>query len=153
MPRWCSTPGVDGAPSGAYPPEVEVRGNSAGVKSKADETEYERRRPGLLAGFVLSKGSSFSRDILREDVIPEREDDSEVRPISGSDEASEASSRESRGGFWISEKPRCDILVDCFREANVDLVISSWSRPSCTEHLITWLFKVTSRVSRASQTI
>ena len=80
------------------------RGNSAGVKSKADETEYERNRPGLLAGFALSSGSSFSRDSFRDDVIPEREEDSEVRPISGSDEASDASSKESRGCFWLSEK-------------------------------------------------
>src|SRR5450432_1276449 len=109
MPRCCSTPGVDGAPSGAYPPVVEVKGNSAGVKSKADETEYERVRPGMLVGFAPSKGSSLSRDSRREDVMPEREDDSEVRPISGSEEASEASSSESRGGFWISAKPKCDI--------------------------------------------
>jgi hypothetical protein len=66
-----------------------------------------------------------------------------VWPISGSDEASEASSRESRGGFWISEKPRCDISVNSVREANVDLAMSSWSRPSCTEHLICRFFKVT----------
>src|SRR5947207_5580220 len=135
MPRFCSAPGIDGAPSGAYPPVVEVRGNSAGVKSKADETEYERVRPGTFVGLPLSKGSSFSRDSRREDAIPESEDDSEVRPISGSDEASEASSSESREGFWISAKPKCDISMNSFRGANVDLALPSWSRHSCTEHL------------------
>jgi len=98
--------------------------------------EYERNRPGLLAGFALSSGSSFSRDSLRDDVIPEREEDSEVRPISGSDEASDASSRESRGGFWISEKPRGDILVELFREPRVDITISSCSRLTRVQHLI-----------------
>ena len=151
MPWCCSAPGVDGAPRGAYPTVVDVRGNSAGVKSKADETEYERMRPGRLAGFALSRGSSFSRDSLLDDVIPDREDDSEARPMSGSDEASEASSRESRGGFWISEKPRCDISADSFGEASLDVAISSWSMPRYAKHLIVRRFKAVFQVN-VSQT-
>jgi hypothetical protein len=99
----------------------------------------------------LSRGSSFSRDSLRDDVIPERDEDSELRPMSWSEEASEASSRESRGGFWIAEKPRRDISVNSFREANVDVAISSWSRLSCAEHLIARRSKPIFQVS-ASQT-
>jgi len=87
------------------------------VKSKAEEMEYERPwavRLALPARLALSNGSSFSRDNLREEEMPEMEEDREVRLSSGSEEAREASSRESRAdceGFWISEKPSRDMTM------------------------------------------
>jgi hypothetical protein len=71
-------------------------------------------RLALPAGLALSNGSSFSRDNLREEVMPDMEEDWEVRLSSCSEEASEASSRESRAdceGFWISEKPSRDMTI------------------------------------------
>lgn len=87
------------------------------MKSKTEEMEYDRPRVVrlvLLAELALSKGSSCSSDNLRDEVMPEREDESEIRLSSGSEEASEASSRESREigeGFWVTEKPGRDITV------------------------------------------
>lgn len=46
--------------------------------------------------------------------MPDLEDDSDIRLPSPSEEAKEASSRESLPGleaFLISEKPRCDMLA------------------------------------------
>lgn len=107
----------DGAPRGAYPPCVEESGKRAGVKSKADEMEYDRPgciRLALFARLTLFKGSSSSSDIFRDELLPDLEEDSMLRLSSGSEEAREASSRESRassGGFWIWEKPSRDMMI------------------------------------------
>jgi hypothetical protein len=69
------------------------------VKSKAEEMLKVRPWPGrpLAAGFMSSSGSSCSSESLRDEEIPEREeeDDEEVRGP-GELEARLASSRESR---------------------------------------------------------
>lgn len=70
-------------------------------------------RWGLLVGFVLERGSSFSRESLREDDMPDGEELRDPCSAVGVDEANEASSSESRSGwfkgFWSSEKPSRDI--------------------------------------------
>lgn len=72
------------------------------VKSKAEETEYDRLWGPvgrlLFAALEADMGSRLSRDSLREDP-PETEDDMDVRPDIGEEEAKDASSRESLGGF------------------------------------------------------
>jgi hypothetical protein len=93
----------DGAPSAVYPCAVLERGKRLGVKSKADETLYERLwRPGRPsprpAGFSSESGSSSSKDNLREEGAPESEDSMDVRCDGWEEEASEASSSESRVG-------------------------------------------------------
>ena len=50
-------------------------------------------------GLVISSGSS-ERDTLRDEPMPEMEDDRELRDVLGVEEAREASSRESRGK-WL----------------------------------------------------
>jgi len=70
------------------------------VKSKAEETEKERRcdpgRP-LAAGFRSSRGSSSSRESFRDEEMPDREDAEDVDDLGpGELEAKLASSRESR---------------------------------------------------------
>ena len=97
------------------------------MKSKTEDMEYERpwgMRLALLAGLALSRGSSFSSDNLREELIPDLEEDSDIRLSSGSEEAREASSRESRAtceGFWISEKPWRDMTVAGSQTAECDM--------------------------------
>jgi hypothetical protein len=76
-------------------------GKRFGAKSKAEETLYERLRCGLLlwpAGFSSERGSSSSKDSLREDGAPDTEESSEVRREWCEEDASEASSSESRVG-------------------------------------------------------
>ena len=89
-------------PSGAYPfPVVEVKGYRFEAKSKAEVIENVRPwlAPGraCAAGFLSSRGSSSSKDNLREEAIPEREDveEEEVRGP-GELDAKLASSKESR---------------------------------------------------------
>ena len=122
-PRCRSSETADGFPSAVYPPPaVDESGNRAGVKSKAEDIEYDLppRRASRVAGLASCKGSSFSSDILREDPMPERDEVSELGSSSWSESAREASSRESRpgscSGFWISEKPGGGIM----REGVVD---------------------------------
>ena len=134
--RFCSVPRLsrdsetaDGLPNAVYPPAVDERGNRAGVKSKAEDTEYERppRSASRAAGFALSKGSSFSRDSLREEDMPDLEDVSDVGRSSCSESASEASSRESRpgSGFWISEKPGGGIVVGAGDQRDPGIIVAS----------------------------
>ena len=86
---------------------MEDRGNSAGVKSKAEDIEYDLCPPYRLAGVALLRGSSFSSDSFRDDATPDREDDSEGNSAPSESSARDASSSESRPGtckgFWISE--------------------------------------------------
>ncbi len=70
------------------------------MKSNAEDIEKERlcgSGPPFAATFLSSRGSSCSRESLREEVMPDREevDDEEVRGP-GELEAKLASSRESR---------------------------------------------------------
>jgi hypothetical protein len=136
--RFCSAPRLsrdsetaDGLPSAVYPPAVDERGKRAGVKSKAEDTEYERPPRSALraAGFALSRGSSFSRDSLREEDGPDREDVSDVGRSSCSESASEASSRESRPGccrgFWISEKPGVGMVLDAEGQRDPGIIVAS----------------------------
>jgi hypothetical protein len=99
-------PVVVDAPIGAYPASaVEERGKRLAEKSNADETEYERPwrlDRALAAGFAESRGSSCSRDALREEDMLGRESVSAVFSP-GLELASDASSRESRGWFWRLE--------------------------------------------------
>jgi len=86
------------------------------AKSKAEETEYDRLwglERILFAALEADRGSEFSKDNLREEEVPDGEDDMEVRPDMGEEEANDASSRESLGGcedgVWRFEKPMRDI--------------------------------------------
>ena len=56
--------------------------------------------PGRLsnAGLAFERGSSFERESLREEEIPDGEDTGELTAVVGVEEASDASSRESLGG-------------------------------------------------------
>lgn len=72
------------------------------AKSKADETEKERLwvkgRWGVApAGFEAERGSSADKESLREEDMPEGEDEREALEDVGVEDAREASSRESRG--------------------------------------------------------
>lgn len=49
-----------------------------------------------FAGFVDESGSSFSRETLREEEMPDGDDDLDVCPDAGDEDARDASSRESR---------------------------------------------------------
>lgn len=81
---------------GAYPlPLVEDRGKRFCVKSNAEDTEYDRLPRSRLVGFRSSRGSSSSRDSLREEDMPDREEEVDVRGP-GELEARLANSRESR---------------------------------------------------------
>ena len=95
---WLSPAEAD-APMGAYPfPLVADKGKRFVVKSKAEETEYDRLcAPGRPARLLLSRGSSCSRDSFRDEEMPDGDEREsvEVRP-SGEEDAREASSRESR---------------------------------------------------------
>lgn len=51
-----------------------------------------------MAGFAQDKGSSSEMDALREEPMPEGEEDRELWVPCGEEEASEASSKESLGG-------------------------------------------------------
>lgn len=87
------------APIGAYPPApaVEVRGKRFAAKSKFEETEKLRGRMPRAAGFALSRGSSCSREALREEERLGREEGVWDAAEAGALElAREASSRESR---------------------------------------------------------
>jgi hypothetical protein len=88
-----------GAPIAAYPFALADTGNKLEVKSKAEEILKVRPCPGLpcAAGFIASSGSSCSSESLRDEDIPEREEeeDDEVRGP-GELEAKLASSSESR---------------------------------------------------------
>jgi hypothetical protein len=70
-------------------------------KSKTEETEYDRAWLflGFAAGLRSSNGSSSSRDSFREDAMPEREEEEEVR-CPGELDAKLASSKESRACGW-----------------------------------------------------
>ena len=47
----------------------------------------------------MERGSEFSSESFREDEVPLTDDDMEVRPDMGDEEARDASSRESLGGL------------------------------------------------------
>ena len=76
------------------------RGKRFEAKSNAEDMEYVRSwgagRSREL-GAALESGSSFERESLRDEEIPEREELGDVSRV-GDDEASDASSSESRGG-------------------------------------------------------
>jgi hypothetical protein len=80
-------------------PFVEDKGYRFEAKSKAEDIEKVRLcaagRP-FEAGFRSSRGSSSSRESLREDPTPERDEEDEVRGPGELDDAKLASSKESR---------------------------------------------------------
>lgn len=51
----------------------------------------------MFALLEAERGSSFAREAFREDEIPEGEEEGELGPVGGVEDAREASSRESRG--------------------------------------------------------
>lgn len=70
-------------PRDVYPAAVVDRGKRFEAKSKAEETEKERlwvwgRRGFALARLEAESGSSAERDILREEEMPEGDDDLEA---------------------------------------------------------------------------
>lgn len=74
------------------------RGKRFELKSKAEEMEKERPSgsgPPFAATFLSSRGSSCSKESLREEVMPDLEEEEDVRGP-GELEAKLASSRESR---------------------------------------------------------
>ena len=78
---------------------VEESGNRAGVKSNAEDIEYDLpRRPLRPAGFALSRGSSFSSERRRDEEMPDLDEVSDDGRSSCSESAREASSSESRVG-------------------------------------------------------
>lgn len=82
--------GVLGVPNDVYPGPEDESGNRELLKSKAEDTEYDR--PPLVGRL----GDGSLKESLREEGIPEEEDSSDSRP--SLDEARLASSSESRGG-------------------------------------------------------
>lgn len=109
---------VDGAPIGAYPPAaVEESGNNVLPKSKAEDIEYDRPPdlPYPDSGSPCEKspsGSCSSRESLREDDIPEGEEEREdLAVVSGEEDAREASSRESRGALVEFDLPGRDAAI------------------------------------------
>lgn len=102
-------PSAEGVPKGAYPPAVCDSGKRALPKSKAEEMEYDRADLGrpesrFACECELDRGSSSSRESLREEEMPEGEDEAEDLPAdSGEEDAREASSRESRGAWRLSD--------------------------------------------------
>lgn len=109
---------VDGAPIGAYPPAaVEESGNSVLPKSKAEDIEYDRPPdlPYPDSGSPCEKspsGSCSSSESLREDDIPEGEEEREdLAVVSGDEDAREASSRESRGALVEFDLPGRDEAI------------------------------------------
>lgn len=115
LPSPPPSPGAaPGAPIAVYPAADVDRGNNAGAKSKAEDTEYERLlRPGLLCPRFgvrppsVSKSSS-EKEILRDEGTPDTEESRDERSLC-CDEARDASSRLSRGGARL----RPAIVVDC----------------------------------------
>lgn len=97
-----SRAGLEGAPSAVYPCAVLDSGKRFGAKSKAEDTLYERvwrgRCSSRPAGLSSERGSSSSKDRFREEGAPDADDSTEVRRDGCEDEASEASSSESRVG-------------------------------------------------------
>jgi hypothetical protein len=84
-------------------------------KSNAEDTEYVRcglARLDASAPFAFERGSSASSDSLRDDAAPDRDEEIDDRPTD-SDEARDASSSESRGGWPAClsvEKPIRDMV-------------------------------------------
>lgn len=71
------------------------------MKSNTDETEYERVRGvgrGVSAGFDGDVGALLEGDCLRDEEMPDGEEDGDLRDDVGEVEAREASSKESRRG-------------------------------------------------------
>lgn len=98
-----------GVPRAEYAPAVVESGKRLEAKSNADDTEYDRPWPirrGVSAGRFAGMGLSSEREILREEGSPEGEDDWDLRDEVGVDEAREASSSESLGG-WFEGFLRC----------------------------------------------
>ena len=92
-----------GVPSAEYPGAVEERGNRLEANSNADETEYERVwgvGRGVRAGLKTEVGPSLAGDCLREEEMPDGEEDPDLRDDVCEVDAREASSKESRGG-WV----------------------------------------------------
>ena len=89
-----------GVPSAVYPAAVVESGKRFEAKSNAEDMEYVRSwGSGRLRefGVALERGSSFEMESLRDEDMPDREELGDVSRV-GDEEASDASSRESRGG-------------------------------------------------------
>lgn len=96
---------------------MEESGNSVLPKSKAEDIEYDRPPdlPYPDSGSPCEKspsGSCSSSESLREDDIPEGEEEREdLAVVSGDEDAREASSRESRGALVELDLPGRDEAI------------------------------------------
>ena len=89
-----------GVPRAVYPATVDERGKRFDAKSKAEDTEKERScggGRGVVSWSFGASGSSAEKETLREELMPEAEEDTEFLEVPGVEEARDASSRESRG--------------------------------------------------------
>lgn len=80
---------------------MEERGKRLEVKSKVEDIEYDRRcgvGRGVAAASAPGAEASFDKESLREDEMPDGEEELERCDENGEEEAREASSRESRRG-------------------------------------------------------
>ena len=104
------------APRVVYPAAVDDSGKRLDAKSNAEDTENDLMcRPGLAFDVrrVSAKGSSSPNDCLDEGT-PALELDKEALPVDSEEEASEASSKESRAALFGG--------ADRFEKAGRDMV-------------------------------
>lgn len=102
-----------GPPRAVYPaPAVEESGNKFDAKSKVEDTvEWERPCRVPFAALLSASGSSSLNDSLRDEGAPEGDDSPDSRLEPCDEDAKEASSRESRGGWDEEWPPRWEYAI------------------------------------------